>query len=462
MAKIDLNEDTIAAVATPLGEGAVGIVRVSGREALNIVDRIFKGKNKKSLLTQRSFSLRYGWIIDKDGQVVDEVVISIMRAPKSYTRQDVVEINSHGGMRPLQSILELILENGARLAQAGEFTKRAFLNGRIDLSQAEAVLDIIESKSELALKNSLAQLKGAISGYASDLRKSIAELLADMEVNIDFGEDDVSPADENFLKRIDVIAEKINTLIERGLKARVVRDGLKVVIYGKPNVGKSSLLNAILKEDRAIVTSIAGTTRDTIEEYINIKGLAVRLIDTAGVIQYKNEIEKEALSRTRQALESADLVLFVLDASSGLDDMDIKLSKDLAGKKVVVVINKSDLKNLIDVDRVRKIFNSEPIKVSASKGSNIHALEDEIYRSIFDKIPESAETAFVSNTRHLDIFKKSLLSLEAARGSLSAGLSLEFVVPDIKKSLDILGEITGEVLNDELLDIIFSKFCVGK
>ena len=458
----DFNEDTIAAIATPIGEGALGIVRVSGLDAVRIVAKAFKAKNNKSLSTQKSFSMRYGWMIGHSGEVIDEVIVSLMRSPKSYTREDVVEISSHGGYKALSAILELIVDSGARLAAPGEFTKRAFLNGRLDLAQAEAVLDVIQAKSELSLRNSLAQLNGKVSECVSAMRGSLLELLADLEAKIDFSQEDETHDEVDFSGRIDGLISELDVLIERGLKGRILREGLKVVIYGRPNVGKSSLLNALLKEDRAIVTPIAGTTRDTVEEYINIKGLAARLIDTAGITEYKNEIDKEALCRTKRALESSDIVLFVLDSSSVLSHEDLALAQEAEGKRKIIVVNKSDLERRLDLSEVEKVFSLKPVLISASLGKNLHALEDEIFKSFFDKVPSTDEGAFVSNTRHIAIFKRGLSALLAARNSLSEGVSLEFASLDVKKALDSLGEITGEVFSEELLDVIFSKFCVGK
>jgi tRNA modification GTPase len=463
MAKVALAEDTIAAIATPWGEGAIGIVRLSGLQATAIVDKVFLAKNKKPILDSKTFSLRYGWIAGDRGVIVDEVVVSLMRAPKSYTREDVVEINSHGGARPLALILELVLANGARMAEPGEFTKRAFLNGRLDLAQAEAVLDIIRAKSDLALKNSLSQLSGTISRQIKSLRKNMLEILADMEASVDFSEEDISAVSlVSFQNRLFSVNAQLKDLIERGFKGKIIRDGLKVVIFGKPNVGKSSLLNALLKQERAIVTSIAGTTRDTIEEYINIKGLAVQLIDTAGMLKHRNKIEKEALLRTRKALHECDLVLFVLDGSSALTKEDWTLAQQIKDKKVLVVVNKSDKKRRIKVPAMAANFSKPAIEVSALKGKNIEVLEEAIYRTVFDGGPFADEGAVVSNARHMDILKKSLMACEAACATLAKKLSLEFVALDLRKAVDGLGALTGEVFSDKLLDVIFSKFCIGK
>lgn len=479
MARLELCDDTIAGLATSAAGGAIGIVRLSGPDAITVADDIFLASQGRPLKSLRTFSLCYGWIIQdkkavveenpgvknlKEG-VIDEVVVSLMRAPKSYTRQDVVEINSHGGQRVLSSILDLVLSKGVRLAQPGEFTKRAFLNGRLDLAQAEAVLDIIQAKSDLALKNGLAQLSGEVSRCAHDLRRRMLELLADMEATLDFSEEDAVSVDARiFSDRLCGISADLELLIERGFKARIIREGLKVVIFGRPNTGKSSLLNAMLRQERAIVTPIAGTTRDTIEEYIQIKGLAVRLIDTAGILDHRDEIEKEAVNRSRRAVENSDLVLFVLDGSAPLSREDIYLMEQVIHKEKIIVISKCDLPVRIEVEEVKRLFSKEPIEVSVFKPQDILRLEDKIVSVVFQR--EGAyflqEGVMVSNTRHIEILKRSLISLDTARESLASGLSMDFVAMDLRKAVDSLGELTGEVFTEELLDVIFSKFCVGK
>lgn len=466
MAKIGPEVDTIAAIATSFGEGAVGIVRVSGPDAVSIVDKVFRAKNKKPLSTQKSFSLRYGWIMGKTGQTVDEVIVSLMRGPKSYTREDVVEINAHGGPRALSGILELVLVGGAKAAQPGEFTKRAFLNGRLDLVQAEAVLDVIEAKSALSLKNGLCQLSGAVSRRIVEIRTALLEVLAEMEARLDFSEEEGAVAGDGFLKRLQAQALSVQELLEHSFEGRIIREGLRVAIAGRPNVGKSSLLNALLRQERAIVTPIAGTTRDTIEEFISIKGLAVRLIDTAGILEHRDEIEREALNRTRQALDSSDLVLFVLDGSCGISHEDERIGRETKDKKRVVVANKSDLPLRLDLEDVRRRFGAAPVLVSASQGANIPALEEAIRSSVLDGLGfargDVAEGALISNVRHIELLKQCCSALNDAARTLAQGLSLEFAAVDLRKAVECLGLITGEVSSDELLDMIFSKFCIGK
>ncbi|MFH1691987.1 MAG: tRNA uridine-5-carboxymethylaminomethyl(34) synthesis GTPase MnmE [Candidatus Omnitrophota bacterium] len=479
MAGLELTDDTIVALATSPAQGAIGIVRLSGPQAVKIADRFFFNAQCKSLEALKTFSMCYGWIVkdkaavsgralkieDFKDCVIDEVVVSVMRGPKSYTREDIVEINSHGGLRVLSSILELFLSGGARMAQPGEFTKRAFLSGRLDLSQAEAVLDVIQAKSELALKNGLSQLSGEVSRCIKDLRARMLALLADMEATLDFSEEESIEVENNgFFAALSGISEELNLLIERGFKARIVREGLRVAIFGRPNTGKSSLLNAILKQERAIVSSIAGTTRDTIEELVSIKGLAVRLVDTAGVLEHRDEIEKEAVARSQRAVEESDLVLFVLDGSVSLSQEDRRLFDLIRDKEKIIVINKNDLSQKLDRSEVERLCFKKPVTVCAFKVQDILALEEEIVANVFqgEGTRFLQEGVMISNVRHMDILKRSLDSLAAASGSLEKGLSMDFAAMDLRKAMDALGELTGEVFTEDLLDVIFSKFCVGK
>ncbi len=463
MAKIAYNQDTIVAIATPFGEGAVGIVRVSGPKAVAITQKVFVAKNKKSFSGMRSFSLRYGWVADGNGKVVDEVIVSLMRGPKSYTREDVVEINSHGGARALSSILELVLNNGARAAQPGEFTKRAFLNGRLDLTQAEAVLDIIQAKSDLALKVGMSQLSGDVGRCVAELRDKLLAILADMEAEIDFSEENITSGDRHDLRaQVSIVVKELTGLLEKSFQGKVIREGLKVVIFGRPNVGKSSLLNAILKKERAIVTPIAGTTRDTVEEFINIKGLAVHLIDTAGILEHRDDIEKEALNRTQKAIQASDLVIFVLDGSSPVTAEDRALANQVRLKKTIVAVNKCDKARRLDLAGLKGLIPEQNIEVSALENRNISQLEEFIFKSVFDSRPDFDEGIVISNARHIEALKRSLHHLEAALETLEKGLSLEFIALDVKKALDAMAELTGEVFNEDVLDVIFSKFCIGK
>jgi tRNA modification GTPase len=471
--------DTIAAIATPVGQGAVGIVRLSGAGAVAVADVVFSSKKGKPLSAARTFSICYGWIVRDKGAferagrtpqaspelVVDEVVVSLMRSPHSYTREDVVEINSHGGPRVLSVILELLLEKGARVADPGEFTRRAFLNGRLDLAQAEAVLDIIQAKSDLALKNSLTQLSGELSRRMKALRRRLVDVLADIEARLDFSEEELSPAPDTAARTaLTGILDELKRLLEGSFCGRIIREGLKVVIYGRPNVGKSSLLNALLKTERAIVTAIAGTTRDTIEECVSIKGLAVCFVDTAGILEAHGEIERLALERTRKAIDTCGLLLFVLDGSMPLGREDERLLSQLGPSiKVVGVVNKSDLPARADRGKLRALLGARPlVEVSAMKGDGMTRLEEEILKAVFHDPGLMSADVLVSNVRHIGILKDAVASLERSIDSLQKGLSPEFAAADLRRAADGLGELTGEVFREDVLDVIFSKFCIGK
>ncbi len=484
MAALASTIDTIAAISTPVGQGAVGIVRLSGPGAIAVADAVFLSKKGRPLSVARTFSISYGWIVrDKaaferagrmpassglrhsGGVVVDEVIVSLMRSPHSYTREDVVEINSHGGPRVLSAILELLLEKGARLADPGEFTRRAFLNGRLDLAQAEAVLDIIQAKSDLALKNGLTQLSGGLSGRIKALRRRLIDVLADIEARLDFSEEELSSFCEPSVRAaVTGVLDELKELLEGSFCGRIVREGLKVVIYGRPNVGKSSLLNALLRTQRAIVTDIAGTTRDTIEECVSIKGLAVCFVDTAGILEAHDEIGRLALERTHKAIETCDLLLFVLDGSVSIGQEDETLLSQLApATKLIGVVNKSDLSVQADPVRLRSLFGTRPlVEVSALKGTGIKQLEEAIVGAVFHDPALLSSDLLVSNVRHIGILKDAAASLERSADSLQKGLSLEFIAADLRHAADSLGELTGEVFHEDVLDVIFSKFCIGK
>ncbi len=472
MARLDL-DDTIVAVSTAVGEGAVGIVRVSGPRALSVVDKIFLARSRQALFEQPDFTMRLGWIVREacdratpDGrprEAVDEVLVSVMRAPKSYTREDVVEVNAHGGMRALEAILKLILEGGARLAEPGEFTRRAFLNGRLDLAQAEAVLDVVRAKGDWALKNSERQLLGALSRVFSEIRDHLIRILADMEAVLDFPEEETGAADaRRFTPLVAQVAGRMDAHLERSARGRLMREGLKAVIAGRTNVGKSSLLNALLRQERAIVTAVPGTTRDTIEEIIHIQGLAVHLIDTAGIITARDAVEVEALARSRKALEEAGLVLFVLDGSVGLEDDDRRLFESFADKAHLIVINKSDLPRAWGREALRGWTTRPVIDVSARTGDHIMELEAVVLKSVFDGPPAWDEGAWVANVRHIEALRRGREGLTRTIDSLEKGLSLDVVALDVRAAADSIGEITGAVCTEEILDTIFSKFCIGK
>ncbi len=455
-------DDTIAAIATSPGEGGIGIIKISGPKAVEIADKLFFAQNNKKIPEFKNYTLHYGWVKDKQGSIVDEALLSIMRKPNSYTKEDVVEINSHGGIIALRRILDLVLDNGCRLAEPGEFTKRAFLNGRIDLSQAEAVLDIIRSKTDAALKLSTEQLKGNLSLRINKIRQELISVLSILEASIDFPEDDPGAMDLKSIKgKFYLAKEELAQLLEGSYAGRIWREGINAVICGKPNVGKSSLLNAILKQERSIVTPIAGTTRDTVEEVIDIKGIPVRIVDTAGIIEPRDLVEKKAVARSKKYMISADLIILVFDGSHKLSAQDRLLIKKLKDKVVLAVINKSDLKQKIEKKEVVKNFPYS-IEICAKKSKNISFLEEEIVNLVYKGHLVKQESVLVSNFRHIQALKKAQNLIAEGYDSLDNKLSPEFIAQDIKDALGYLDDILGKRFSEDLLDKIFSDFCIGK
>ncbi|MBU0503854.1 MAG: tRNA uridine-5-carboxymethylaminomethyl(34) synthesis GTPase MnmE [Candidatus Omnitrophota bacterium] len=462
--------DTIAAIATPIGDGGIGIVRLSGKRALSIANKIFVSPNGKKPSTFASHSINYGWITSrfytrsagKPPEVIDEVILTVMRAPRSYTREDVVEINCHAGIVVLRAVLELVLANGARLAEPGEFTRRAFLNGRIDLSQAEAVLDVIRAKTDSALKVGIDQLKGGLSSRINRLRDKLLSMLSIFEANIDFPDEEITPADlENCRRKISGIGAELKNILESSRFGKIMREGIKAVICGKPNVGKSSLLNALLKQERSIVSSMAGTTRDTIEEIIDIRGVPVRIVDTAGIIEPRDLVEKKAVRRAKKHISDADLVILMFDASKRLDKYDNSLIKKIGTKTTVAVINKIDLKSRIQKDRVYKKF-SGVVEISAKRLKNIDLLEEAILNLVYHGKVSVRDSAIASNARHIQALKKASEFILAADKSLGQNLTLEVIAQDIKDALACFDDIMGRRFSSDLLDKIFSQFCIGK
>lgn len=460
MSKFDPN-DTIAAIATPCGDSGIGIVRISGKEALKIADSVFVSRDKTRPSDFKTYSIHYGWIAGSGG-IIDEVLLTVMRAPRSYTRQDVVEINCHGGTLALRAALELVLTKGCRLAEPGEFTRRAFLNGRIDLAQAEAVMDIIRAKSEFALRMSAEQLKGELSLSLDSLRKSLLDILSSLEAAIDFPEEGIESPDPRAAVRSLIGARnRIEQLLDKARQGRVLREGVKTVICGRPNVGKSSLLNALLKEERAIVTPVAGTTRDTLEEIIDIKGIPVIIVDTAGIIEPRDLVEKKAVSRSRKYIAAADLVILLLDASSRICRQDRLLMKRLKKKNTIVAINKIDLKQKIDRRGIPNGFK-RVVEISAKKSGKIGLLEDAIADAVCGGRIEHPESIIVSRLRHIEALKRTENFIAQAVNSLDNKLSPEFAAEGIKAALGELDAITGRGFSEDLLDKIFSEFCIGK
>jgi len=453
--------DTIAAISTATGEGGIGIVRLSGKDALAIAGKIFVGKNKAKPVQFKSYSMHYGKII-QDGKLIDEVILSVMRKPKSYTRQDVVEINCHGGMLSLRKILELVLSCGCRLAAPGEFTQRAFLNGRLDLAQAEAVIDIIRAKTETALKISLGQLSGNLSGEVNKIRQGILDILVMQEASIDFPEEGILPQEQTKLAgQLKALDTQLDTLLSCATEGRILREGLHAVICGQPNVGKSSLLNALLKKERSIVTAVAGTTRDTIEEMLDIRGIPVKIVDTAGILVARNEIERKAVARSREQIKLADLVIILFDASQPLGADDRRLIKELKAKHVIAVMNKIDLKMRINRQELVKIFPGV-VELAAKTGRNLKHLEDALYNFVHQGKRPDAELILVSNLRHIQALRQAQALVSDARRLLDQRLSLEFITQNLKDACVYLDKLLGKDFPEDLLDKIFTDFCIGK
>ncbi|MFH1355338.1 MAG: tRNA uridine-5-carboxymethylaminomethyl(34) synthesis GTPase MnmE [Candidatus Omnitrophota bacterium] len=465
--------DTIAAVATPIGESGIGIVRISGKDALSIADKVFVSKDNRKLEVFKTYTTHYGFIIDprkarriqhpgSNTKYIDEVILTVMRAPKSYTKEDVVEINCHGGIVALRRMLDLVLETGCRLAEPGEFTKRAFLNGRIDLAQAEAVLDIIRAKNDSALKVSLEQLRGGLSKCINQIRGDLLDLLCLLEANIDFPEEGIEKVDlQEISQKINNLQIQLKKILDTSKQGRILREGVHVVICGKPNVGKSSLLNALLEQERSIVTSIPGTTRDTIEEIIDIKGIPVRIVDTAGILEPRDLVEKKSVSRSKRYIDLADLVILLFDGSERLSKDDEALIGKLKKKTVIAVINKNDLRQKIEKDKIAKKFK-EVVGISAKKARNINLLVDAIANLVYKGRVASCEPVVVSRLRQIESIREAEKLVAEAAKSLDNKLSLEFIAQDIKDALLYLDQLLGKKFSENLLDKIFSEFCIGK
>ncbi len=456
--------DTICAIATPIGEGGISIIRISGKDALINAGKIFKPKRQQDITHMETYTMRYGAIISLDnGDIIDDVILSYMRGPYSYTGEDVVEINCHGGVVATNRVLNEIVKTGIRLAEPGEFTKRSFLNGKIDLSQAEAVIDIIRSKTELSMKSAIMQSKGILSKEINKLRKYLLNVLALIEYSVDFTEDDEDVIDDNLIMEIkdgiNKALSRINELLKNADEGKIIRDGLSMVIVGKPNVGKSSLLNSLLKEKRAIVTDIPGTTRDIIEEYINIDGIPVRIIDTAGIRETEDTVEKIGVERSKEKMEEADLVVLMLDVSREIDEEDLEIIKSIKDKKYVVLLNKIDLNRKISDDIIGNLKNK--IEISAKNNIGIDLLKEKI-KDLFFNGEINSESFIVSNTRHKQALYRAFEMCSVALKELDKNEFLDLISIHVTSAMKALGEITGDELEEDLLNKIFSEFCVGK
>ena len=452
--------DTIAAISTPRGEGGIGIIRISGDKSFEILDKIFNTKNPNRDLGFYKFN--YGFIHD-NGKIVDEVMAVRMKAPKTYTCEDVVEINCHGGHLISEKVLELVLKNGAKHAERGEFTKRAFMNGRIDLSQAEAVMDIIQGKTEKSISLSLEQLRGDLRDKIGSFKKALLDVTAHVNVVLDYPEEGIDdPLPSNLRENLENVYAEADRLISSYDKGKKIKEGIKTVIAGKPNVGKSTLLNSLLKEERAIVTHIPGTTRDVIEEIINIKGIPLVLTDTAGIRKTEDIVENIGVEKSKKFIENADLVLLVLDASRELESEDREVIQEIQNnnKKTIVLLNKIDLERKIELDE----FGLENIlEISAKDNIGIEDMEERIYSYIVEeKVEDSSEKLIITNIRHKTALEKTKDAIRNIFETIDAGMPMDLISVDLKEALDSLSEITGEISSEDILDHVFGNFCVGK
>ena len=455
--------NTIVAISTSMSNSGIGIVRISGNEAINIADKIFKSINKNKTLSQvSSHTVHYGNIVDGDN-VIDEVLVIVMKGPNTYTKEDVVEIDCHGGIVVVNKILDLVVKNGARIAEPGEFTKRAFLNGRIDLSQAEAVIDVINAKNDIALKQSVNQLKGSISNKIKEIREKIIYHIAFIESALDDPEHiSIDGYSDKLLEDVNKIIKDVDKLIKSADNGRLISEGIRTVIVGKPNVGKSSLLNVLLGEERAIVTDIAGTTRDTLEESIRMQGITLNIVDTAGIRDTEDIVEKIGVTKAKDSVEDADLVLFVIDSSRELDSDDEEIIELIKDKKTVVILNKSDLDAKVTEEDIIKKINVNPILISATQENGIDILEDRIKEMFYSGDIDSSEDIYITNARHKALIINSYESLNMVIKSIEDDMPEDFYSIDLMNAYEQLGLVIGESVEDDLVNEIFSKFCMGK
>lgn len=458
-----MNMDTIAAISTPLGEGGISVIRVSGSDAISGVDKIFRSKSR--LPEAKTHTVHYGHIVNPQSQEkIDEVLVTLMRAPRSFTTEDIVEIGCHGGMLSVKHVLELLLEQGVRLAEPGEFTKRAFLNGRIDLSQAEAVIDIIRSKSDRAHKMALKQAEGSLSKQIREIRHHLVELMAHIEVNIDYPEHDVEEMTSRFIKeKCETATADIDKLLRTAEQGKVIREGIVTAIVGRPNVGKSSLLNALAQDNKAIVTDIPGTTRDVIEEYVTMNGIPLKLLDTAGIRETSDLVEQIGVEKSRNALGDADLILLVLNANEPLHEDELQLIQQFSNRQMLVLINKTDLPKKLDYAPLYDYINGDQlIEMSVQNNQGLDDLERGISSIFFSGQLESDDSAYVSNVRHIHLLKLAKASLADAMEAVEALVPIDIIQIDVTQAWEHLGELVGDTLGESLIDQIFSQFCLGK
>lgn len=456
-------ETTIAAISTAMSASGIGIIRISGGEAMDVIARIYRSKNgRKDIKKAKTHTIHYGFIYDGE-EAVDEVLVMIMRGPKTYTGEDTVEIDCHGGVYAMKRVLETVLKNGAQIAEPGEFTKRAFLNGRLDLSQAEAVMDVIQAKSETALKSSVEQLKGSVRLAVREIREKLLHHIAYIETALDDPEHfDLEGYPMELLETVREQQKSVQKLLDSADDGKIIQEGIRTVILGKPNAGKSSLLNFLVGEDRAIVTEIAGTTRDTLEEYISFHGISLRVIDTAGIRETEDIVEKIGVEKARQMAEKADLILYVVDSSKPLDKNDQEIMEFLQGKKSIVIYNKTDLGSVVDMNELEEITGCKVIPVSVVEETGIDKLESVIKEMFFQGDLSFNDEVYITNERHKAALKEARQSLDMVERSIEDGMPEDFFSIDLMGAYESLGRILGEAVGEDLVNEIFSKFCVGK
>lgn len=458
-----MSTDTIAAIATAMNNAGISIIRISGSKALNIIDKIYKSKKGvKKLSSAKTYTAHYGYIVDNN-EIIDEVIVLIIKAPNSYTTEDIVEIDCHGGIVVTKKVLETVIKYGARPAEPGEFTKRAFLNGRIDLSQAEAVIDVINSKNEYALKSSIRQLNGNILEKINFIRKNIIEDIAFIEAALDDPEHiNLDNFSQKLEKNVKSNIIELKKLLDNSDNGRILKEGIKTVIVGKPNAGKSSLLNTLLGEERAIVTNVAGTTRDTLEEQINLNGIQLNIIDTAGIRKTEDTIEKIGVEKSIKMIDDADLIIYVVDASTNLDDNDENIIKYIKNKNVIVLLNKTDLDIVVSKKDLEERINERTILISAKENIGINLLEERIKEMFFKGKLDFNDEIYITNIRHKHAILQSINSLKTVQQSIDDNMPEDFFSIDLMEAYKTLGTIIGETVEDDLVDTIFSKFCMGK
>ena len=456
-------ETTIAAISTAMSASGIGIIRISGENAMDVISRIYRSKGgKKKIKEVPTHTIHYGYIYDGE-ELIDEVLVMIMHAPRTFTGEDTVEIDCHGGVYAMQRVLDTVLKNGAEIAEPGEFTKRAFLNGRMDLSQAEAVMDVIQAKNEYALRSSMDQLRGSVQKAIREIRARLLHQIAYIETALDDPEHfDLTGYPQELLEIVEKESENISDLLKTADDGRMIQEGIKTVILGKPNAGKSSLLNFLVGEDRAIVTEIAGTTRDILEEYISLNGITLRMIDTAGIRETEDIVEKIGVDKAREIAQKADLILYVVDSSLPLDDNDREIMELLSGRKSIVIYNKTDLEAAVDIEELKEKTGSPVIPVSVVEETGISQLEDEIKRMFFHGELSFNDEVYITNARHKAALEESKESLKLVMDSIAMGMSEDFFSIDLMNAYESLGRIVGESVGEDLVNEIFSKFCVGK